>query len=369
MKRNVFIRKIVIIAAVCGIFFCFNSAIAATCREKYLDSLGACASECSTLGSDFQLDSNLGLCGSGEVCCHKTASTTDAASQLELQIPLFDYAKAANLPEYILKIYQYTMIVIVPLAIIMIIIGGIMWISAAGAKDKITGAKKYIINAFIGLGIALFSYVFLSFVGIETLTMPGLQKIEPEIGEMIVLSDGSVVSYTEYMSKLAPERQGSIAAYDAKGCPKGQTTFEVLFTNYYMPKYGEEYGKNDFFCNVGMQCTCPNGDARDMSRNCNYKKVYHPCKNFSASTPYCTASASGKPPVANKTVAADSSCFQLKSGCQFKIKGSENTYEIMDTGGWIHGQHMDLFVGFRENINNIAGVYTITLQNPGSCFK
>lgn len=369
MKNSLYNHTVTFIAVACGIFLYFNSAIAVTCSQKYLDSIGQCSSDCSSLGAEYQVDSTEGLCGFGQDCCHKIASTTDTASQLELQIPLFDYAKAANLPQYLAKIYQYTMIVIVPLAIIMIIIGGIMWISAAGANQKISNAKKYILNAFIGLGIALFSYIFLSFVGIETITMPGLQKIEPEIGEMIVLGDGTVVSYTQYMSKLAPERQGSIAAYDAKGCPKGQTTFEVLFTNYYMPKYGEDYGKNDFFCNVGMQCTCPNGDARDMSRNCNYKKVYHPCKNFPANTPYCTASASGKPPVANKTVAADSSCFQLKSGCQFKIKGSENTYEIMDTGGWIHGQHMDLFVGFRENINNIAGVYTITLQNPGSCFK
>jgi hypothetical protein len=161
--------------------FCNVATAAPTCREKYLDSLAQCDFNCSNLGSDYNADNAIGLCDIGQVCCHKTASSSGIAQSLELQIPLFDYALAANFPEYILSVYRYTMIVVVPLAIIMIIIGGIFWISAAGAKEKIAKAKSYIINAFIGLGLALFSYIFLSLVGIENLRMPGLQKIEPII--------------------------------------------------------------------------------------------------------------------------------------------------------------------------------------------
>jgi predicted double-glycine peptidase len=61
----------------------------------------------------------------------------------------------------------------------MIIIGGIYWISAAGDQGRIKNAKKYIVNAFIGLGLALFSYIFLALIGITALNMPGIQKIEP----------------------------------------------------------------------------------------------------------------------------------------------------------------------------------------------
>jgi len=296
-----------------------------------------------------------------------TAPATDQ-STYQLQVPLFDYTQSQNIAEYIAKIYQYAMIVIIPILIFAIILGGVYWISAAGDSGKIKAAKDRLISGFIGLGLALFSYVILNLVGINVLNLPTVQYIAPERGDIIIIN-GEVYSAEAAMSKLPPERRGSVAEFDRKGCPKGQKTFQVFFTNYYLPKYGESYGKNDFFCNVGMQCTCPNGDARDSSRNCNYKKVYHPCKNFSSSTPYCTSTASGKPPKANYTVAADDDCFKLKSGCQFKIQGSNNTYEIQDTGGWIHGQHMDLFVGYRENINNIAGVYTIELLDPGTCFK
>ena len=176
----------------CGIFS--YSFAATTCRQRYLDFNGQCAPDCASLGSDYQEDTSISC--EGEICCHQVASTSGAASSLELAVPLFDYAQAANLPEYILRIYQYAVIVIIPLAIIMIIIGGIVWIGSAGNQEKIKKAKGYIINSFIGLGLALFSYIFLSMVGITTLQIPGIQNIDRLEGAALAIYEQSPATYT-----------------------------------------------------------------------------------------------------------------------------------------------------------------------------
>jgi hypothetical protein len=112
-------------------------------------------------------------------CLAQTNTNTGSENFLTLQVPIFDYTRAASLPEYIGKIFYYAMIVVIPLAILMILIGGIQWIFSAGQTQKIAAAKGRVISAVLGLGLAFLTYVFLSFVGITQLSMPGIQKIEP----------------------------------------------------------------------------------------------------------------------------------------------------------------------------------------------
>lgn len=194
---------------------------ATTCNERYLNSLGQCAINCATLGKDYQPDDSTGLCEKGKVCCHQTAATQGVAQSLELQIPLFDYAQAANLPEYILTIYRYALITIVPIAIIMIIVGGIMWISAAGNQGSIKKAKKFIIDSMIGLCIALFSYIFLSLIGITTLQMPGLQSIARLEAAALEIYEQSGGNYT-----TAPGGGGGSEAVIDPNAPKNIVTIE-----------------------------------------------------------------------------------------------------------------------------------------------
>lgn len=132
------------------------------------------------------------------------ALNAHAAETIKLQIPIFDYAESQNIAEYIAKIYQYLLIVLVPLAIIVIIVSGILWISAAGDSGKITQAKSRIIAAFTGLGLALFSYIILSLVGITNLTTPAIQYIPMEDGEPLsdpIFSTPSVMATDKVSGK------------------------------------------------------------------------------------------------------------------------------------------------------------------------
>ncbi|MFA5188314.1 MAG: M23 family metallopeptidase [Patescibacteria group bacterium] len=103
---------------------------------------------------------------------------TATQPDITLQVPLLGYAKATDMAEYIKNIYQALLYIIIPFIIIMIIASGILWIIAGGDKQLIGKAKHRIQLALIGLGIALFSYVLLSFVGITQLIPPSAEYIE-----------------------------------------------------------------------------------------------------------------------------------------------------------------------------------------------
>ena len=50
------------------------------------------------------------------------------------------------------------------IAVILILIGGFMWMTAGGNEEKVTTGRKYIINGVIGLLIILAAYAIASFV-------------------------------------------------------------------------------------------------------------------------------------------------------------------------------------------------------------
>jgi hypothetical protein len=200
-------KHLTLILIIFGVFFTINSGLAeTTCAQKY-QGYGQCAPDCTALGADYQKDTETaGLCVTGS-CCYKTGGSVTGndsiAGQINLQIPIFEKATISNLPEYIATLYRYILILLVPLAIIMIIVGGVSWIAAAGNQGKIESAKKYITAAFSGLIIGLFSYVLLSLVGIDALTMPGIETIKPiegvplEIFNQIMSGAGLTPSSTD----------------------------------------------------------------------------------------------------------------------------------------------------------------------------
>lgn len=98
---------------------------------------------------------------------------------VELQVPLFGYKTAQNIAEYIKTIFIYVLYIIVPIAVLIIMYSGVIWIFAAGNTGKIKDAKKRITSAVLGLLIAALSYIILSLVGLGELKLPGIEKIDP----------------------------------------------------------------------------------------------------------------------------------------------------------------------------------------------
>jgi len=108
------------------------------------------------------------------------ATNPSSSPSLHLQIPIFQKTEATSISDYIGSVYSAALYIIIPLAIIVIIFAGAEWIGAAGDGTKIQNAKSRIIFAFIGLGIALFSYLLLSLFGLTTISTPGLTNLPAE---------------------------------------------------------------------------------------------------------------------------------------------------------------------------------------------
>lgn len=71
------------------------------------------------------------------------------------------YIDVPFVAEYILALYRFSIGVIVTLAMVMIVIGGLRWVTAAGNASTIGSAKDMIVRSVTGLLVALGSYTVL----------------------------------------------------------------------------------------------------------------------------------------------------------------------------------------------------------------
>ncbi len=68
----------------------------------------------------------------------------------------------ANIGEFIQVIYRYSISIIGIIAVVMIIIGGVQWMTSGGSKDGVMSGQKKITASVTGLIIAALSYVILN---------------------------------------------------------------------------------------------------------------------------------------------------------------------------------------------------------------
>ena len=92
---------------------------------------------------------------------------SEPATPLQLEQPLGGSTSVANVGEYIQLVYNFALGIVGIIAVVLIMFGGMRWISAAGNEQTIGTAKEIIVSALIGLFLALFSYSILVFVNPE----------------------------------------------------------------------------------------------------------------------------------------------------------------------------------------------------------
>ncbi len=88
-----------------------------------------------------------------------------------------------NIGEFIKNIYNYSLIAIQILAVVVIIIAGAQWASSAGNAETIGKAKKRIVGAVIGMTIALMSYVIMNTINPATVKfrLPQVYMIREQV--------------------------------------------------------------------------------------------------------------------------------------------------------------------------------------------
>lgn len=70
-----------------------------------------------------------------------------------------------SLEETVVRVIQWVLGFLALIAVIMIIIGGFRWMTAAGNEEKIASAKKIISAAIVGLVVVLLAWAIVIFVG------------------------------------------------------------------------------------------------------------------------------------------------------------------------------------------------------------
>ncbi|KKQ79626.1 MAG: hypothetical protein UT02_C0029G0006 [Parcubacteria group bacterium GW2011_GWC2_38_7] len=121
---------------------------------------------------------------------------------------IVDPGEAISIPYialYIIAIYKYGLVIGSILAVVMIMIGGIIYLSAAAAPERITTGKNLIIGAISGLTLLLGSYLLLKTIN-PNLVSPTAIKLDTIKG--LVLEPGNETSEIMYNSIMAlPENQ------------------------------------------------------------------------------------------------------------------------------------------------------------------
>lgn len=103
------------------------------------------------------------------------------SSPEEVEIGGVKYLQIPWIAEYIGAIYNYLIGIVGIVAIVMIAVGGIIWLTAGGSSDRIGTAKEYIFGAILGLFLALGSYLILYTIN------PGLTFFKPLVVQKIAV--------------------------------------------------------------------------------------------------------------------------------------------------------------------------------------
>src|SRR3989344_2076131 len=89
--------------------------------------------------------------------------------------------------QYIGAIYRYGVALAAALAMLMITIGGAIWLTAGGSSERVSTAKSFISSALVGLTLALSSYAILyavnpALVALKPLQIKEVENVELNLG-------------------------------------------------------------------------------------------------------------------------------------------------------------------------------------------
>lgn len=143
-----------------------------------------------------------------------------------LQVPLGTYVQADDMFQYIKVLYQFSMGIIIVLGIIMTMIGGYIWMTAAGSGQKIQNAQSYIFNSIAGILLALFSYMLLYQINPELTKLGFREEMRRVDLEALVLDDSEELDSCK--STVTKEELKKECALVEVTDPKIQTSGDVM---------------------------------------------------------------------------------------------------------------------------------------------
>ena len=132
-------------------------------------------------------------------------------------------ASTGPIARYISAIYNYGVGIVGILAALMLMIGGIIWLTAAGSSSKIEQAKSFIGSSLTGMALVLTAYILLNtinpdLVNLRTTTVTQLEELK-----CCQLSGAAVMTYPKECQKNNGQTKSLdyLVSADQKTCVKG----------------------------------------------------------------------------------------------------------------------------------------------------
>jgi len=176
-----------------------------------------------------------------------------------------------DISKYIIGIYDFLLSIVGIVAVAMLIIGGMKYITAAGSGGAVSSAKETIKDALLGLVLALLSAVIVSTINPDVLYLrqPGAALTKDNIdyssvsGTFTTNEDGTV-TYTSlegYESKMSKETAAQIKAGTFKMIFTVKEKAQAMKKNLYCIAPGSPSGNSDpSYRQSGGKCTCITGN-------------------------------------------------------------------------------------------------------------
>ncbi|MFH1171840.1 MAG: 3D domain-containing protein [bacterium] len=337
----------------------------------------------------------------GRIAFAATTTSSFVNFTPEVTIPGSTFVAGGSTPvtgrtmgEWISAVYVFLSGIMGVIAALMVMWGGIQWLTASGNTSRVSDAKDTIYSAIIALLLTFGAYLLLFTINPELVKLRDLSDLLSPLPRIVQPTAGPMVSEALFgNTTLSGEKNKA----NAQGCPTMEEMrdgFEVFLTGYYRPALPlnadlckPSGGYQNFFCNVGMQCRCNRGVACGVTECQAGGLKWKPCDaiKFDQAN-YCNSTANSTVPVGlggtQPLTAAASACFGF--GTRFMVgpvsgpaTGAVFTskWVVADRGWDITGRHLDLFMGTgdaaRQNALNITGkakmYVSVYCDNKGNC--
>ena len=174
-----------------------------------------------------------------------TPKISQAIEAPKLQVPIGEEFSKVNaddetisvpwIGEYISAVYKYAVGIVGILATVVMMFGGVLWITAGGNQERISNAKSWITASLTGLVLVLCSYLILSTVNpdltrFKPIEISVVQK-PPEVGCCAKIKDsGKGGDTTKDKCETGWKGEKYIWHSDKKECIEITTCCEVEYT-------------------------------------------------------------------------------------------------------------------------------------------
>jgi len=163
------------------------------------------------------------------------AASIALATPLENKYPVIGNSTApstarADLPTFLKYMFNFALIGAALVVFGALVFGGIKYIASSGNPGQTGAAKEMIFSAFLGLGVILFSWLFLNTINpqLTTIELPSLQSVG---GVKVTFDDGSIVTYSSSVGSVGND-------------VKKVTNINFTPENYEVTSYASEYWKD-----------------------------------------------------------------------------------------------------------------------------